>query len=430
LFGERLEDLEQIKEETVPPLRQKIDWRNKRIAPHWSLLAAALVLWVFLIDAIREYLNPLSMSVGILLLLYPSRRIRAIKPLLFLALVTAVISLWVRLSALLIPFIIAFVLAYAFDPLIAWAVRRGIPRLVAILILVLGLGSVFVVIAIIVMPKVIEEVSLLVMSIPKMIDDGREWMFTIALPWLSSVEVPTEKIWAELQPRLPGIMKSMITGFADWGGKALAGFFSVLAGLANLILIPILMIYFLNDYGKLRSWVYSKFPDDLKPDALKAYERLNLALSAFVRGQMLVTLFLAIWISLGLLVWVKLPYAILLGVAAGFLNLVPYVGTTAALIVTMCVALFQPAPVVTALKALVVFVTAQTLEGNLITPRIVGDKVGLHPVVVIFVVLLFAALFGVIGMLIAIPVSASAKVLWQVWVERQARIEKALSDLA
>jgi len=421
-----LEETKGSATESTQPPALKIDWRNKRIAPHWSLLAASLVLWVFLIDAIRDYLNPLTMALGILLLLYPSRRIRAIKPLLFLAFLTALLSMWVRLSALLTPFILAFILAYAFDPLISWVERRRIPRIVAVLSLVLGLGATVIWAAILIIPKVVEEVSLLVSAIPQMYEESRNWVSGVALPWLISVEVPTEKIWAELQPRLPGFTKSIITGFADWGGKAVAGLFSVLAGLANVILVPILTIYFLNDFPKIRSWIYQRFPEDIKPDALKAYQRLNLALSAFFRGQLVVTMLLGSWISLGLLFWVKLPYAILLGTAAGILNLIPYVGTTAALIATMGVVAFHPDPLMTGVKTLIVFVTGQLLEGNLITPKIVGDKVGLHAVAVIFVVLVAAALFGVIGMLVAIPVAASAKILWQVWMERVERIEKAL----
>jgi len=400
----------------------KIDWRDKRIAPHWSLIVAALVLWIFLIHSIRDVLGPLTLSFGILLLLYPSRRIRAIKPLLFLAFLTALISLWLRLSALLLPFIASFALAYAFDPVITWAVRKGVRRSIAVLALVLGFIAVMFEAAYLVFPILIEEVRDLAMAVPGWIEAVKMWAQTVVLPWLKSVEVPTDRIWAELQPRMPNILKGVVTGVADWSGKALSGIFAVIAGLANLILIPILTIYFLNDFDRLRRWVYSKFPEEMKPDALKAYQRLNESISAFVRGQLLVCLFLAIWIGAGLYLWADVPYAILLGIAAGILNLIPYVGTTIALIVTMSISLFQPEPVSTAVKALIVFVTAQTLEGNLITPRIVGDKVGLHPLIVIFVVLLFAALFGVFGMLIAIPFAASAKVLWEVWRERKERL--------
>jgi predicted PurR-regulated permease PerM len=236
------------------------------------------------------------------------------------------------------------------------------------------------------------------------------------------MEIPTDKIWNEIQPRLPAMFNTLVGGLAEWGAKAVTGAMSLATGLANLILIPVLTIYFLNDFAKLRSWTYRLFPDDLKEDALKAYRQLNEAISAFVRGQMIVCLFLATWIGAGLAIFAHLPYSILIGVAAGLLNLIPYVGTTTALIVTIAVSMFQPDPIWTAIKAVIIFSSGQTLEANLLTPRIVGDKVGLHAIVVIFLVLLFATFWGLIGMLIAIPVGAAGKVLWTVWVERQQRI--------
>ncbi len=401
--------------------RPLIDWASKRIAPHWSLLAAALVIWAFLIDMIRPFLSPLSMSVAILLLLYPSRRIRAIKPLLFLALSTAIISLWWRLSGLLTPFIIAFLLAYAFDPLIEKAEKRGIPRLAAVLVLMLGLAGILIGIGILVVPKLLEEISTLAVAVPDWVALIRAWVGSELLPWAARMNIPTDQIWHEVQPRLPSMFKTLMGGLADWGARAVSGAIALVTGVANLVLIPILTIYFLNDFAKLRSWTYRLFPSDLKEDALKAYYQLNDAISAFVRGQMLVCLFLATWIGGGLVLFVHLPYSILIGVAAGFLNLIPYVGTTTALIVTLVVSMFHTDPVLTALKALAVFVSGQTLEGNLLTPRIVGDKVGLHPLAVIFLVLLFAAFFGIIGMLLAIPVGAASKVLFNVWNDRQSR---------
>jgi predicted PurR-regulated permease PerM len=421
--GEALEqdELEPLASANPLPGQQAntlVDWKKRRIAPHWSLLVAALVLWAFLIDLVRPYLNPLTLSIGILLLLYPSRRIRAIKPLLFLALVTALISMWWRLHTLITPFILAFLLAFALEPIIAWSVRRGLPRLVSILVLVALLAGLIIASVLLVLPKFVDEVGTLAESAPQWFTTIKTWFIEVFVPWAHSLNIPTEHIWHEIQPRLPGMANSLMDGAIDWVSQAVGGILGLITGIANLILIPILTIYFLNDFPKLRSWVYRLFPEEYQPDALLAYNRLNEVLSAFLRGQLIVCLFLATWISTGLALFAGLPYAILLGTAAGFLNLIPYVGTTFALIVTMIVAMFQPNPVPTALIALVVFVTGQSLEGNLLTPRIVGDKVGLHPIVVIFVVLLFATLFGVIGMLIAIPASAGAKVLWDVWRRR------------
>ncbi|MBM3329293.1 MAG: AI-2E family transporter [Calditrichaeota bacterium] len=405
----------------------KIDWKSRRIAPHWSLLAAALVLFAFLVDALRDHLSPLAMSVGILLLLYPSRRIRAIKPLLFLALLVSLLAIWWRLSSLLLPFLISFLLAYALSPTVEWFVRRGMPRLLVILVIALVVLGSMIGGGILIFPRLWLEVNHLAEVVPEWIEYIRDWGEGVLLPWLSAFNFPVESLWGEVKPRLPGLLQNVLRGVVDWSGEALSGVLDFAAGLFNLILIPVVTIYLLNDFPRLRRWIYGLFPENFKVDALAAYHGLNEAMSAYLRGQLLVSLFLALWIGGGLVLIAQLPYGLILGAAAGLFNLIPYVGTTAALILTLVVSFFQPDPVVTALTALAIFVTGQTIEGNFLTPRLVGDRVGLHPIVVIFIVLLFATLFGLIGMLVAIPTGAAARVLWDVWAARRRRIELNLS---
>lgn len=406
-----------------PPAAPVTNWRDLRIAPHWSLLTAALIIFAFLLYEVRDQISPLLLCVAILALLYPSRRIRAIKEFLVLVLIGLLVLFWVRFSSLLWPFVVSFILAYAFDPFITWCSRRGIPRMTAVLGLVIGLLGLVVLALYLVVPAMVNEIATLATAGPTFLTDARQWFLQVVLPWLVKVNIPTDEIWAQLQPRLPGMVKTLISGFSNWTAGALTGALSFIVGLANLILIPFVTIYLLDDFPRIRRWVYQQFPDKFKEDVFRGYLGINEAISAFIRGQLLVCLFLAIWIGLGLLFIAKVPYALLLGSVAGLLNLIPYVGTTSALIVTVGVAMFQDDPIMTTLKALIVFVSAQTLEGNYITPKIVGDKVGLHPVAIMFAVLFFASLFGVPGMLVAIPVTAIGKVVLQVWIDRVRRNE-------
>ncbi len=400
---------------------------ERRAAPHWSLIVAALILFSFLIYAVRNYLTPLSLSVAIIILLYPSRRTRELRPLLALIFIVLLVSLWWSLSALLTPFIIAFALAYVLNPILEWAVSKRLPRMVVALAIIGGILGGMVGLGIIIVPRLVEEIRDLAVNVPVWLQQGWNWAINRFVPWIERLQLPLGDSFSDLQSWLPELLNQLAKKVAAWGSSALSGAFSFVTGLLNLILIPILTVYFLNEFRNIRRLVYNAVPEPHRPFAFELYQALNRVQSAYIHGQLLVCLFLAAWIGLGLWLWVGVPYAMLLGICAGLANLIPYVGTAAAGLLTFMVALTQPDPVWTLVKAVIVFSSAQTLEGNLITPKIVGDRVGLHPLAVIFVVLLFATLFGFIGMLLAIPVSASLKEAWKVWRKRKIEQTQTIS---
>ena len=381
--------------------------------PHWSILALTLVLFVAIIAVWRSFFHPVILSLATVYLLYPWRKNKYILPLLILASLVALSAIWIEFNQIITPFIIAFILAYAFDPLVAWLSSRGLPRWTVVLLMLLLLFLLICGVGLLVIPRLIKEMSDLISTLPAWFGQPHQWGKGSLESLLTRFGV-SENILQEVRSNLPQILKDTFGGFTEWATEALTSVTGMLAGLANIVLIPILTVYFLTEFRKIRSGVYSLIPEDSKPKALITYHRLNDVISAYIRGQLLVVLFLAIWIGLGLQLFTNIPYALLIGISAGILNLLPYVGTAAALLITLIIAAFQPDAFITCAKALAIFVSAQTLEGNLLTPKIVGDRVGLHALLVIFVVLIFASMFGLVGMLIAIPLSASAKVIIEI----------------
>lgn len=400
------------------------DYKDRRTEPHWSLVVAALILFALLLYMVQEHLSPLTLALAILILLYPSRRTRELRPLLLLVGIALVVAIWWRLDSLLTPFIIAFVIAYALNPIVEWLESRKLPRLAVILCLLgLILGG-MVGIGFLIVPRLIQELGDLAVNLPGWIELIRKWGENTFLPFMASLNLPLEGVLEQIQTGVLDIAQNLIGGFASWSARALTGIMTLISGIINLILIPILTIYFLNEFNRIREKSWNLVPERHKKLALELYSGVNRVLSGYLRGQMLVSLFLASWIGLGLWLVAGVPYALLLGISAGLLNLMPYIGTASALVLTMLVSLFQPSPIGTAFKALIVFVSAQTLEGNLITPRFVGDRVGLHPLVIIFLVLLFATLFGFIGLLVAIPVGASVRVMFDVWYKKRFQFDE------
>ncbi|MFH0766459.1 MAG: AI-2E family transporter, partial [Calditrichota bacterium] len=407
-------------EETNPPPAE-----NRKPAPfppqipHWSLLTAALILLAAIVYKGLNQLSPLILSAAILMLLYPARRIRELRPFIILIIGIFICAVWRKLGSILTPFIISFIIAYALDPLLEWLVKKGWPRLVVIFSIVgIVLGSV-VGIGFLIAPKLVKEIGDLTATLPRWIEDLKTWGVTAFIPWFKDLELPLPGLWSELENRIPDLVNAVISKFTTWSSSALTGMTTLLSGLANIVLIPILTIYFLNEFNLIKRTVYNLIPSEHQTFAQAAAQRLNDVLAAYFRGQFLVMLFLSVWIGLGLWLIAGVPYALLLGLAAGLGNLLPYIGTTLAALLTIIISLLQPDPWVTAIKAFAVFASAQFLEGNLLTPRIVGDRVGLHPLIVILVVFVFAAFFGFIGMLAAIPISASIKVIIQTWIDKK-----------
>jgi len=386
------------------------------IRPHWALISVILILFVTLLYMTKDQFGPVVISIMVFAMVYPYRRIREIQPIVILAFLLMSVLVWWRLQALLTPFITAFVIAYALDPMVEWLEARKLPRaLVTTLIISAVLGT-LIGIGILIIPRLVVEVGELASNLPHWVDSSWDWGEQVFLPWVEGLNLPLEGAYSKLREHLPQMLGSFSGKLMNWSSAAISGMAGLLSGLANLILIPIITIYFLNEYNQNKSRVYSIVPMKSKELAFQLYQKLDTVLAAYIRGQLLVCSFLAIWIGLGLWLFAGLPYALLLGIAAGLANLLPYIGTSIAALLTLIVAATQPDPLVTVVKALIVFATAQFLEGNLITPRIVGNRVGLHPLVVIFSVLLFATLFGFIGLLIAIPVAASANVVVKTWI--------------
>ncbi|MDB5648852.1 MAG: hypothetical protein JWL62_372, partial [Hyphomicrobiales bacterium] len=189
------------------------------------------------------------------------------------------------------------------------------------------------------------------------------------------------------------------------GGQALIGLFSL------LVITPVVAFYILLDWDKMVRTVDSWVPLDHRETVRELAREIDRALSGFLRGQSLVCLFLGLWYGIGLTL-VGLNFGLLIGISAGVLSFIPYVGSLTALVLSACVAIVQGWPDLW-LLALVfgVIGTGQFLEGNILTPKLVGASVGLHPVWLMLALLGFGSLFGFTGLILAVPIAATVGVI-------------------
>jgi len=309
----------------------------------------------------------------------------------------------------LTPFFIAFALAYLLDPVTDRLESLKISRTFAVLVLMAGVFSLVTGIGLLIFPLLKLQAEHLVSNLPDYIAIMQEWMY----PLLGVVGEP-EKIQGILNRELlkvgelPLKVISSITSIL-WG--SVAGLFSFILLLANLVIIPVVMFYLLRDYDLINKKMLSFVPARSREQVLSLIKEIDGVLAGFVRGQLMVGLIMAGLYSIGLF-FCGTPMSLFIGLLAGLASLVPYLGLVFGFVPAAILTFMQTQDWVLVFGVAGVFAVVQGLEGMIITPRIVGEKIGLHPVAIILAVLLGAEFFGLVGVIVSVPVAAALNVLF------------------
>lgn len=324
------------------------------------------------------------------------------------ALVLGGFLIW-KLAPILTPFVISAGLGWLGDPLVDQLERAGRPRGVAVgivfvfIILLLGIGS------FVLVPLLWHQMEILINSLPHLI----EWLTANAIPWVEHrfhvnlakyfdpafILETIQNHWQEAG----GIAASIMDRVAS-SGLAL---FSIIA---NITLVPVLTFYFLRDWDVMVEKVHDLLPRPSLPIVSRLALESNEVLGGFLRGQFSVMLVLGAIYASGL--WlVGLDLGLLIGMIAGLVSFVPYLGAVFGVSAAVVASLVQHGDPMHLALVLGVFAVGQTLEGFVLIPWLVGDRIGLHPVAVIFAIMTGGKLFGFLGVLMALPVAAVSMVM-------------------
>jgi len=318
------------------------------------------------------------------------------------------------LSPVLTPFMMAAIFAYIGDPLVDRLEAVKVPRTLAVAIVFLGLSILAVLALIILVPMIERQILTLGQKVPGYV----EAIQTQFIPWLNSrfglsLELDFAAIKQSLQDswKNAGSIMSTALSYVSKSGAVLVGWF------ANLLLIPVVTFYLLRDWDILIKRIGELIPRKNLPVVSTLAKSSDEVLGAFLRGQLLVMLTLASIYSIGLWI-VGLDLALLSGLIAGLVSFVPYLGFIVGILVAGIAAIMQFQDMIHLLYVAIVFGIGQMVEGMLLTPLLVGDRIGLHPVAVIFAVLAGGQLFGFLGVLLALPVAAVVAVILRYIHER------------
>ena len=305
------------------------------------------------------------------------------------------------IRSIFVPFGIALAISYALDPFLRFAEDRGLSRVWAILLAYAILGLLVALFLLGVVPTVVVELNKLADAIPSFTRQVQDLIRVVQSNYSRFV----------LPESLRSVIDDTINRFQqitlDLIGAVVNRTVGVFSGLFNLILAPILAFYLLRDLELIKRGIVNVLPSTHRRELVALGADIDAVLGGFVRGQLLVAVIVGVLVGV-ILSLLGMRFAALIGIIAGITNIIPYFGPVIGAIPAIALALLT-GPVL-ALKVLIALVAVQQLEGSIISPQIVGDRVGLHPLTIIFALLAGAKLFGFLGLLLAVPVAGVIKV--------------------
>ncbi|GCA49117.1 AI-2 transport protein TqsA [Sinorhizobium sp. KGO-5] len=318
-------------------------------------------------------------------------------------------------SSILLPFLAGMALAYFLDPVADRLERLGLSRLMATIAILVAFVVVLALSLMIIVPLVVTQAAEFIQKMPGYITRLQEFLTdsqsTLLPDWLAGQMTTIKQNSAKLLEQGASFLGTLFQQIWN-SGLALLNILSL------FVITPVVAFYLLLDWDRMVDRVDSWIPRDYVEVVRQIARDMNTTIAGFVRGQGSLCVILGLYYGIGLSM-VGLNFGLLIGLFAGMISFIPYVGSLVGLVLALGVALVQFWPdYVWILVVLAVFFSGQFLEGNILQPKLVGKSVGLHPVWLMFALLAFGALFGFVGLLVAVPAAAAIGVLVRFGIQR------------
>jgi len=331
-------------------------------------------------------------------------------PVIRIVVAVLVVALFYRIRDLLFPFVFAGIVAFILLPLVQYLEKKRVNRVVAILIIYIIVFSVLGVSLAFLIPVAITQIFRFVEALPEYTLQVQNFIVFLESTY-EQVSLPQN-----LRVIIDRKILQVEVFFINTAENLIERVFGIYRHVINILIMPIFTFYILKDTNMIEGAFYDLFSDASKARARRFMVDLNRVMRQFFRGQFTVVIILAVvYTSVYSIMGVR--YALLFGIFSGLANVVPYLGPTLATILPMSIALFTSVEL--AVGVLIISVIIQQIEGNIITPRILGSRVELHPLIIILAVLAGGRLFGLGGMLFAIPMAGTIKVVIRHFIRRE-----------
>ena len=321
----------------------------------------------------------------------------------WLAIALAIGGLLYALSPILAPFLAGAILAYVLNPLVGRLTGRYLPRVVAVVLVLLFALALVVALSLVVLPLFIKELGLMAERLPALL----AWINEQFAPWLKERFHVNFQLDIDMVKQLAGSIlannQDLVAGLL---GSLKIGSLALVAFLLNLLLVPVVLFFLLRDWNAFMARIDGMIPRRLHAKAREISGQIDAVLAEFLRGQLIVMLVMSVYYTAALSL-AGLEFALPVGIITGVLVIVPYAGAFTGVLLGTAGALLQFDSLAGVAWVWVAFGVGQVLEGMAVTPLLVGKRIGLHPVAVIFALLAFGQIFGFFGVLLALPASAA-----------------------
>jgi predicted PurR-regulated permease PerM len=306
--------------------------------------------------------------------------------------IALIIALFYLLAPILTPFLLGALLAYLINPVVKRLESLYIPHLLSVMLVFLSFFIIILLIVLVLYPYAADQVEIFIARIP----DTIYWLKESGMPWLMQyIDI------SSIKAILPATLSKtgwVVSTFLHSGAIAIQS-------LITFVLTPVVTFYLLRDWDKVMQYIKSLLPAKVAPTATRFAKDCDDVLSAFLRGQLLVMSCLALIYSVGLSL-TGLTFGFTIGLIGGLLSIVPYLGSSFVLITAVIASYLQFGFNHHITAVIVIFLIGQGIEGYILTPYLIGERIGLHPVAIIFSVMTGGTLFGFFGVLLALPVAA------------------------
>lgn len=306
------------------------------------------------------------------------------------------------LSGILLPFVAGMAVAYFLDPLCDRLERLGLSRTLSTWVVTIVFGLTFLLVLALILPAAVSQVADLAQRLPSLVEQARGAAEQLLQRLDSRI---AGDLVAQAQDAMSGSVGNVASLMAEAATRLLSGGAAVINMLGLIFLTPVVSYFLLRDWDRMVAKVDSWLPRPQAPTIRRLAREVDEILSGYVRGVLTVCLALSVFYSVGLTL-VGLPSGLIIGLTAGMLSFVPFLGAVVGFLLSVGLALLQFDDWLRIGAVMLIFFAGQALEGNVLTPKLVGDRIGLHPVIVIFVVLAGGVLFGFLGVLLALPIAA------------------------
>ncbi|MGE5313874.1 MAG: AI-2E family transporter [Acidobacteriota bacterium] len=402
-----------------------------KLTPVEFILAfAGIALFFALLYATQTLSSPFVLIAALALVLYPLRSHPVLRNILALASLIFVLWLLKTIEMVIAPFIIALVLSYLLHPVVTRIERWGVPRWTSALFIILCAVAVIILLLMGIVPVIIQQFGSVLETLNSLSAQFTNWMMqgavfrTLRRYGVSNGQL-RNFLADSVAPRVQDIIKGLMSGAFG----LVSEFSAVLTGIVNIVIIPFLTFFILKDFPLVKYRIKMLVPSARREEAATYYNYIDDIVGRYIRGTMIIAIFDAIMVST--VFWlIGIPYAMVIGLVSGTLFFLPYFGFLTMLVITTIVSTFADGPVLfTMLTGLGTLGALHVIENYVLSPKIIGSKIGLHPVLLILSLFIFGYFLGFIGLLIAIPAAGSIMVIAKEWEKkRKQRMQDDLFD--